>query len=415
MKTIIINIAEIIQIEDTPKELVRGIDMKKINTLKDAYLEIENDLIISYGNMADFNASNNKHENIIDANNGMIFPTFCDSHTHLVFSHYREEEFIDRINGLSYEEIHKRGGGILNSAKKLQKTSEDTLYQQALKKIDKAINLGTGAIEIKSGYGLNLDAEIKILRVIKKLKDNSSIKIKSTFLGAHAIPLEHKKNKEKYIDIIIEQMLPLIAKEKLADYIDVFCEKNYFSVIDTIKIIKAASKYNIQAKTHVNQFNILGGVKASIENGARSVDHLENMSEEDYISLTNNKCMATILPTCSFFLGIKYSPAKEMIKKNIPIALASDFNPGSSPSLNMSFVSSLGCIKLKMSSEEVINATTINGAYAMGIEKEYGSICVGKKANFFITKPMKNYSYFHYSFGENLIDRVFINGKIKSS
>jgi len=415
MKTIIINIAEIIQIEDTPKELVRGIDMKKINTLKDAYLEIENDLIISYGNMADFNASNNKHENIIDANNGMIFPTFCDSHTHLVFSHYREEEFIDRINGLSYEEIHKRGGGILNSAKKLQKTSEDTLYQQALKKIDKAISHGTGAIEIKSGYGLNLDAEIKILRVIKKLKDNSSIKIKSTFLGAHAIPLEHKKNKEKYIDIIIEQMLPLIAKEKLADYIDVFCEKNYFSVIDTIKIIKAASKYNIQAKTHVNQFNILGGVKASIENGARSVDHLENMSEEDYISLTNNKCMATILPTCSFFLGIKYSPAKEMIKKNIPIALASDFNPGSSPSLNMSFVSSLGCIKLKMSSEEVINATTINGAYAMGIEKKYGSICVGKKANFFITKPMKNYSYFHYSFGENLIDRVFINGKIKSS
>ena len=415
MKSIIINIAEIIQLEDTPKELLRGFDMKKINTLKDAYLEIENDLIKSYGKMIDFDSSNNKYNNIIDANNGMLFPSFCDSHTHLVFSHYREEEFIDRINGLSYEEIHKRGGGILNSAKKLQKTPEQILYQQALKKIDKAINLGTGAIEIKSGYGLSLDAEIKMLRVIKKLKDNSSIKIKSTFLGAHAIPQEYKKNKAKYIDIIIEQMLPLIAKEKLADYIDVFCEKNYFSVKDTIKIIKAASKYNIQAKTHVNQFNILGGVKASIENGARSVDHLENMSEEDFKSLANSKCMATILPTCSFFLGIKYSPAKEMIKKNIPIALASDFNPGSSPSLNMSFVSSLGCIKLKMSSEEVINATTINGAYAMGIEKEYGSICIGKKANFFITKPMKNYSYFHYSFGENLIDKVFINGKIKSS
>ena len=415
MKTIIINIAEIIQIEDTPKELVRGTDMKIINTLKDAYLEIENDLIKNYGRMSDFNTSNNMHENIIDANNGMIFPAFCDSHTHLVFSHYREEEFVDRINGLSYEEIHKRGGGILNSAKKLQKTSEETLYKQALKKIDKAINLGTGAMEIKSGYGLNLEGEVKMLRVIKKLKDNSSIKIKSTFLGAHAIPQEYKKNKAKYIDIIIEQMLPLIAKEKLADYIDVFCEKNYFTVNDTVKIIKAASKYNIQAKTHVNQFNILGGVKASIENGARSVDHLENMNEEDYKSLTNSNCMATILPTCSFFLGIKYSPAKEMIKKNIPIALASDFNPGSSPSLNMSFVSSLGCIKLKMSSEEVINATTINGAYAMGIEKEYGSICIGKKANFFITKPMKNYSYFHYSFGENLIDKVFINGKIKSS
>jgi len=415
MKTIIINIAEIIQIEEKPKELVRGTDMKKINTLKDAFLEIDDDLIKRYGKMTDLNISNDKYENIIDANNGMIFPTFCDSHTHLVFSHYREGEFVDRINGLSYEEIHKRGGGILNSAKKLKETSEKILYQQALKKLDKAINLGTGAIEIKSGYGLNLDAEIKMLRVIKKLKNNNSIKIKSTFLGAHAVPIEYKNNKDKYIDIIINQMLPIIAEEKLADYIDVFCEKNYFSLNDTIKILKAASKYNIQAKTHVNQFNVLGGVKASIENGARSVDHLENMSEEDYKYLENSNCMATILPTCSFFLGIRYSPAKEMIRRNIPVALASDFNPGSSPSINMSFVSSLGCIKLKMSSEEVINATTINGAYAMGVEKEYGSISVGKKANFFITKPIKSYSYFHYSFGENLIDKVFINGKIKSS
>ncbi len=415
MKTIIINIAEIIQIEEKPKELVRGTDMKKINTLKDAFLEIDDDLIKRYGKMTDLNISNDKYENIIDANNGMIFPTFCDSHTHLVFSHYREGEFVDRINGLSYEEIHKRGGGILNSAKKLKETSEKILYQQALKKLDKAINLGTGAIEIKSGYGLNLDAEIKMLRVIKKLKNNNSIKIKSTFLGAHAVPIEYKNNKDKYIDIIINQMLPIIAEEKLADYIDVFCEKNYFSLNDTIKILKAASKYNIQAKTHVNQFNVLGGVKASIENGARSVDHLENMSEEDYKYLENSNCMATILPTCSFFLGIRYSPAKEMIRRNIPVALASDFNPGSSPSINMSFVSSLGCIKLKMSSEEVINATTINGAYAMGVEKEYGSISIGKKANFFITKPIKSYSYFHYSFGENLIDKVFINGKIKSS
>ena len=415
MKTIIINIAEIIQIEDTPKELIMGNDMKKINTLKDAYLEIENNLIKSYGKMIDLEISNNDYEKIIDANYGTLFPTYCDSHTHLVFSDYREEEFIDRISGLTYEEIHKRGGGILNSAKKLQKTSENILYDQALKKLNKAINLGTGAIEIKSGYGLSFDAEIKMLRVIKKLKNNSSVKIKSTFLGAHAVPDEYKNNKAKYIDIIINKMLPLIAEEKLADYVDVFCEKKYFSVKDTTRILKAASKYNIQAKTHVNQFNVLGGVKASIENGARSVDHLENMSEEDYKYLKNSKCIATILPTCSFFLGIKYSPAREMIKKNIPIALASDFNPGSSPSLNMNFVSSLGCIKLKMSPEEVINATTINGAYAMGIEKEYGSICIGKKANFFITKPIKSYSYFHYSFGENLIDKVFINGKIKSS
>ena len=412
MKTIIVNIAEIIQIEDTPKELVRGADMSKINTLKDAYLEIENDLITSFGSMTDFNTSNNIHENIIDANNGMIFPAFCDSHTHLVFSHYREEEFVDRINGLTYEEIHKRGGGILNSAKKLQKTSEETLYKQALKKIDKAINLGTGAIEIKSGYGLNFEAEIKMLRVIKKLKDNSSIKIKSTFLGAHAIPQEHKKNKAKYIDIIIEQMLPLIAKEKLADYIDVFCEKNYYSVDDTVKIIKAASKYNIQAKTHVNQFNSIGGVKTSVELGALSVDHLEQMEYNDFEILKNSDCMPTILPTCSFFLGIPYGPAKRMIDEGLPVALASDFNPGSSPSGNMNFVSSLGCIKMKMTPEEVINATTINTAYAIGLEKELGSICVGKKANFFITKNIPSYAYVSYCFGENCIEKVILNGKI---
>ena len=413
MKTIIKNIAEIIQIEKEPKEWVKGNDMSYINTLKNAYIKIENEIISDFGYMNDL-PETEKLDNIIDAENGMVFPTYCDSHTHLVFATSREEEFIDRINGLSYEEIHKNGGGILNSAKKLQNTTEEKLFDDALIRINEAIQQGTGAIEIKSGYGLTLESELKILRVIKKLKEYCDITIKSTFLGAHAIPIEFKNRKDDYLDLIIDKMLPIIAEEKLADFIDIFCEKNYFTVEDTKRLLKSANKFNLQAKTHVNQFNVLGGVKASIEMGAKSVDHLEKMKEEDYNSLKNSKCIATVLPSCSFFLGINYAPAKEMIKQGIAVALASDYNPGSSPSLNMNFVASLGCIKLNMSPEEVINATTINGAYAMGVEKELGSICVGKKANFFITKPITSYPYLHYSFGENIIKKVFINGKIKA-
>jgi len=415
MKTVIKNIRELIQTEKTPRKWIAGADMKNLNTIKDAFVGIENGIITRFGSMDDFKGIDNWNETeIIDAEGGMVFPTYCDSHTHLVFASSRENEFVDRINGLSYEDIAKKGGGILNSAKKLQKTSEDKLFEDALNRLNGLIKMGTGAVEIKSGYGLTLDAEIKMLRVIKRLKENSDVTIKATFLGAHALPKEFNGNKDGYMNLVINEMLPKVAEEKLADYVDIFCEKGYFTVDDTKKLLKAANKFGIKAKTHVNQFNAIGGVKASVDLGALSVDHLEEMNEEDFKALQNSDCMPTILPACSFFLGIPYGTAKEMMERGLPVALATDYNPGSAPSGNMNFVASLGCTQLKMTPEQVINATTINTAYAMGIEKELGSIAVGKKANLFITKPIPNYAYLPYNFGHNVIDRVMINGKIKN-
>ena len=413
MKTVIKNISELIQTEESPRKWVEGKEMSKISTIKDAFVEYENGKITSFGSMEEWQGIEDwDNTEIIDAEGGMVFPSFCDSHTHLVFASSREEEFVDRINGLSYEEIANRGGGILNSAEKLRNTSEDELYKISLRRLNNLIQMGTGAIEIKSGYGLTLEAELKMLRVIKRLNENTEATIKSTFLAAHALPKKYKKNKEGYMDLVISKMLPKVAEEKLADYIDVFCEKGYFTVKDTIRLLEAGKKYGILGKTHVNQFNSIGGVEASINLGALSVDHLEEMEEEDYTALINSDCMPTILPSCSFFLGIPYGPAKEMIEKGLPVALATDYNPGSTPSGNMNFVSSLGCIQMKMTPEEVINATTINTAYAMGLEKELGSICIGKKANFFITNKIPSYAYLHYSFGENVIDKVILNGKI---
>ena len=413
MKTVIKNISELIQTEKTARKWVAGKEMSQISTIKNAFVEIEDGIISSYGSMNDWKGIEDWNNiEIIDAEGGMVFPTYCDSHTHLVFASSRENEFVDRINGLSYEEIAQRGGGILNSAEKLQNTSEDQLYNISIERLNNLIKMGTGAVEIKSGYGLTLDAELKILRVIKRLKENSEITIKATFLAAHALPKEFKDNKDGYMDLVINEMLPIVAKENLADYVDIFCEKGYFSVEDTKRLLKAANKYGIQAKTHVNQFNSIGGVEASVKLGALSVDHLEEMKEEDFVSLENSECIPTILPSCSFFLGIPYGPAKKMIERGIPVALATDYNPGSSPSGNMNLVASLGCIQMKMTPEQVINATTINTAYAMGVEKELGSICVGKKANLFITKEIPSYSYLSYSFGENLINKVIINGKI---
>ncbi|KRO55241.1 MAG: imidazolonepropionase [Cryomorphaceae bacterium BACL11 MAG-121001-bin54] len=414
MKIVIKNIAELIQTESTPKKWVAGADMKNISTIKDAFVEIENGIITGFGSMDNWSGIENwSNTEIIDAEGGMIFPTFCDSHTHLVFAASREEEFVDRIKGLSYQEIAKKGGGILNSAEKLQNTTEDELFESALARLKEVIKMGTGAIEIKSGYGLTLESELKILRVIKRLKEASDVTIKATFLGAHALPKEFKDNKDGYMDLVIDEMLPKIAKENLADYVDIFCEKGYFTVEDTKRLLEAANKFGIKAKTHVNQFNTIGGVKASVDLGALSVDHLEEMNPEDFDVLLGSNCMPTILPSCSFFLGIPYSPARKMIDKGLPIALASDFNPGSSPSGNMNFVASLGCIKLKMTPEEVINASTINSAYAMGVEKELGSIAIGKKANLFITKPISSYAYLAYSFGENIIEKVIVNGKLQ--
>jgi imidazolonepropionase len=412
MKTIIKNISELIQTETSQVNFVSAMDMQNINTIKDAFLEITDGLISSFGSMDEWAGIDDWiNTNIIDADGGMVFPTYCDSHTHLVFAKSRESEFIDRIKGLSYQEIADNGGGILNSVEKLRNTSEEKLFIDAKIRLDNIIKLGTGAVEIKSGYGLSIESELKILRVIKRLKKCSEITIKSTFLAAHAIPNEFKNNKEGYLDLIISDMLPKVVNENLVDYIDIFCEKGYFTNDDTNKLLTAANKYGLRAKTHVNQFNSLGGVETSVRHNALSVDHLEIMKENDIEALFESSCMPTVLPSCSFFLGIPYSPARKMIDKGLPIALASDFNPGSSPSGNMNFVSSLGCIKLKMTSEEVINATTINSAYAMGVEKELGSIALGKKANFFITKQIPSYSYPHYSFGENLIESVYLNGK----
>ena len=413
MKTVIKNISELIQTEEKPKKWVLGKQMSNINTIKDAFIEISDGKITKFGSMQNWSGIEDwNNTEIIDADGGMVFPSYCDSHTHLVYPSSREQEFIDRINGLSYQDIAKKGGGILNSALKLQSIEEDTLYNISLERLNEVAKTGTGAIEIKSGYGLTLESEIKILRVIRRLKEKSNITIKSTFLGAHAIPLNFKDNKKGYMDLIINEMLPIIADEELADYIDIFCEKGYFTVDDTKRLLEAANKYGIKGKTHVNQFNSIGGIKASVELGARSVDHLEEMKEEDFIALQNSNCIPTLLPSCSFFLSIPYGPAREIINNNLPLALASDYNPGSSPSGNMNFISSLACIKLKLTPEETINATTINSAYAMGLENEVGSICIGKKANLFITKPMPSYSYLAYSFGENVIKKVIINGKI---
>ena len=412
MKTVIKNISQLVQFDDQNLNFRAGNDMNCLNTIDNAYIEIENGKISNFGDMDEWSGiSDWNSTTIIDANEGLVLPTFCDSHTHLVFAESRESEFNDRINGLSYQEIAQNGGGILNSAKKIHQIDEEILYERSLKRLNKLIKLGTGAIEIKSGYGLSVESELKILRVIKKLKETTPICIKSTFLGAHAVPEKYKKNKKEYIELIIDKMLPEIASNDLADYIDIFCEEGYFTNEDTIRILQAGKKYNLQGKTHVNQFNSLGGVKSSIDNDSLSVDHLEIMKEDDFLAFKDSKTIATILPSCSFFLGIPYSPAKEFISRNIPINLASDYNPGSSPSGNMNLVASLGSIKLKMNAQQVVNATTLNGAYAMGLEKDLGTISIGKIANLIITKPIPNYQYLHYSFGENLIDKIIIAGE----
>ena len=408
MTQLFINIKELIQVRDLEFLKISGTAMKVLPTLKNAFLLVEDNTIIDYGLMQN---APNSIDNIIDCNGKMILPTWVDSHTHIVFAGNREQEFVDRIKGLTYEEIANKGGGILNSAKKLQETSFEDLYQQSAKRLEEVMTLGTGAIEIKSGYGLTVDSEIKMLSVIKKLKENYSIPIKSTFLGAHALPTEFKNNKQGYIDLIIQEMLPKITKENLVDFIDIFCEKGYFSVEDTEQILEAAKKYGLRSKIHVNQFNSIGGIKIATKHNALSVDHLEILNDDDLDYLINSETMPVALPSCSFFLGIPYTPARKIIDNGLPLALASDYNPGSTPSGNMNFVVAAACIKMKLTPEEAINAATINGAYALNISNKVGSITRGKLANFIITKEIPSYGFIPYSFGSNLIDSVFINGQ----
>jgi len=409
MKTLFVNIKELIQVRTEPISFVSGNKMKDLPTIKDAFLLVKNGTISAFGRME--NCPGISVDEIIDVTDKMILPTWCDSHTHIVYAGNREGEFVDRINGLSYEEIANRGGGILNSAKKLQEISEEELYNQSKARLEEIIQLGTGAVEIKSGYGLTLEAELKMLHVIKKLKENYPVQIKATFLGAHAVPLEFKNNKDGYLKLLIDEIMPIISEEKLANFVDVFCETGYFSVEDTELILSAGKKYGLTPKIHVNQFTAIGGVQAGIKHQALSVDHLEVMRDEDIAALQNTKTMPVALPSCSYFLSIPYTPARKMIDEGLPLALASDYNPGSTPSGNMNFVVSTACIKMKMTPEEAINAATINGAYAMGLEKKVGSITIGKKANFTLTKSIPSYGFIPYSFGKNQIDKVYLNGK----
>ncbi|MDQ2718631.1 MAG: imidazolonepropionase [Bacteroidota bacterium] len=389
------------------REFIRGNDLAILPSIKNAFIIIEDDIIAEIGKMEDLEFPN---ESYSAPDNTVVLPCWCDSHTHLVFAGSREEEFIDKINGLSYAEIAAKGGGILNSAKKLNEVSDDVLFSESWKRLEEVAKLGTGAVEIKSGYGLTLDGELKMLRVIKKLKEKSPLKIKSTFLGAHAFPLAYKENHKEYIDCIINEMLPVIAKERLADYIDVFCEENFFSPEEMRIICEAGKKYGLKPKLHVNQLNSIGGIEAGISLNALSLDHLETLMPADISLIGNYKGAATLLPSAAFFLRMPAPPARSLINAGAAVTLASDYNPGSSPSGNMNFVISLACIQMKMQPEEAINAATINGACAMEIENDYGTIWPGKKANLIFTKPISSLAYIFYSFGNNLIDKVVING-----
>jgi imidazolonepropionase len=409
MTTLFINIKELIQVRESDVMKLSGKDMGILPIIKNAFLLIEDDLIIDFGSMN--HLSTTDADKVVDLTDKLVLPTWCDSHTHIVYADSREEEFVDRIKGLSYQEIAQKGGGILNSAKKLQDKSEDLLYNDAVIRIKEIIKSGTGALEIKSGYGLTLDSELKILRVIKKLKENFSIPIRATFLGAHAIPIKYKDKRHEYIQLIIDKMIPEIANQKLADYIDVFCEKGYFDITETDLILKAGIKYGLIPKIHVNQFNSIGGVKVGVDNNALSVDHLEVLTDEDLNILSKSDTMPVALPSCSFFLGIPYTNGRKIIDSNIPMAIASDYNPGSSPSGNMNFIVSLACIKMKMTPEEAINAATINAAYALNMSDKVGSISKGKMANFIITKPIKSYSFIPYTFANNCIEKVYLCGK----
>jgi imidazolonepropionase len=413
MTTLIVNIKELIQVRENSILKVSGTDMAILPTIKNAFLLIKDDLIVDFGTMNDL--PNITIDTTIDAAGKMILPSWCDSHTHIVYAGNREQEFVDRINGLTYEEIANRGGGILNSAKKLNETSEEDIYNQSRVRLEEVMKLGTGAIEIKSGYGLSVEGELKMLRVIQQLSINYPITIKATFLGAHAFPTAFRDNKKGYIDSIITVMLPEIALNKLADFIDVFCETGYFSVEETEQIMEAGIQFGLKPKIHVNQFNSIGGIQAAVKYNALSVDHLEIMNPEDIEALKNTETMPVALPSCSYFLSIPYTPARDIISAGLPLALASDFNPGSTPSGNMNFVVATACIKMKMTPEEAINAATLNGAYAMGISKTHGSITKGKKANLIITKAIPSYYQLPYAFGSNLIDGIMLEGKLLSN
>lgn len=416
MNILLKNIDKLVQVDYESKLFRSGKEMQELHILENAWLFISGGKIHSFGIMSDFDKSkisdSNGFTTEIDAKGRMVFPCFCDSHTHLVYDGSREIEYIDKIKGLSYEEIAKRGGGILNSAKRLHEASEDSLFEQAWNRLEEIILFGTGAVEIKSGYGLSTEDELKMLRVIKRLKEKSPITIKSTFLGAHAVPAEFKGRQGDYVDMIINEMIPMVAAEDLADYIDVFCDKGFFTVDETERMLMAGMKYGLKPKIHANELDFSGGIQVGVKYAALSVDHLEYTGDDEIKTLLGSETMPTLLPGAAFFLGMIYAPVRKMINAGLPVAMASDFNPGSAPSGNMQLILSMGCIKYKMLPEEAINAVTLNSAYAMGVSDMLGTIAVGKKANVFITKPIPSVEFMPYAFGSNKVDRVILNGKI---
>lgn len=395
--------------ETQPKPYVKGPEMADLPQISQAYVLMEDDRIASFGPM---DKCPERADKTLDATGRMVFPSWCDSHTHIVFAESRHSEFVDRIRGLSYEEIARRGGGILNSAQRLQQTPEEQLFEGAWRRLQEVIGYGTGAIEIKSGYGLSVESELKMLRVIRRLKTVSPIPIKATFLGAHAIPVEYKHRRKEYVDLVVQQMLPRVAEEGLADYCDVFCDRGFFTVEETERILQAGWMYGLKPKIHANELDYSGGVQVGVANHAISVDHLEYTSDAEIKALKNSQTLPTLLPGCAFFLGIPYAPARQMMDAGLPVVLASDFNPGSAPSGRMSFVVSLACLKMNMLPEEAIQAATLNGARAMELEAEVGSIAPGKKANLFITKPLYSIAQIPYYFGSDPVETIVLNGRV---
>lgn len=407
-RTLITNIKSLVQVEDTAREAVCGKDMAEVKTIENAYLLIEDDKIANFGTM---DTLSENADMTIDAKQRFVLPSFCDSHTHLVYAGSREIEYIDKIRGLSYEEIAKRGGGILNSAKRLQEASEDELFEDAMQRLEEIISYGTGAVEIKSGYGLTTEAELKMLRVIRRLKEASPLTIKANFLGAHGVPLEYRGRQGDFVNLVIDEMIPQVAKENLAEFIDVFCDTGFFTVEETARMLEAGTKHGLVPKIHANELDYSGGIEVGVKYGALSVDHLECVGEKEIATLKTSKTMPTILPGAAFFLNMPYSPARKMIEAGLPIAMASDFNPGSSPSGNMQMVLTFACVNYRLTPQEAINATTINSAYAMGISRTHGSIAKGKQANFYITKDIPTIEYIPYYYGTNKVERTFLNGK----
>lgn len=415
MKLILENIKELVQVDPKSRLWVAGKSMSEVQTIKNAFLVVQDELIEDFGPMEKLGLTDFEGDDLImeiDCSGKMVFPSYCDSHTHLVFAATRELEFVDRIKGLTYEEIAKNGGGILNSAKRLHEMSEEDLFTQAMVRLDEIASMGTGAVEIKSGYGLTTESELKMLRVIRRMKQHSPLMIKSTFL-AHAFPLEYRGKREEYMNLLINEMIPLIAADELADYVDVFCDRGFFTMEETDRILMAGMKHEMKGKVHANELANSGGVQVGVKYNALSADHLEFVGDEEIAALMGSETMPTVLPGAAFFLNLKLAPVRRMIDAGLPVAMASDYNPGSSPSGNMNFIQTLGCLKYGMTPDETIHATTINSAYAMGISENYGSIAKGKVANLFITKEVSSYAVIPYSFGSNLIETVILNGEIQ--